>query len=197
VQRYHGILGLDLLGKDQSDVRTLRDLVTDQQPFMVIRAAVQTLRDWGAPGNRDIFRRAIQAVPPDDRTRLIAYDGLAKADSAEGSEPPGSDTLMTARLRELLSDIASDRKDSLLMTEGLRSFASRPSTVQNVSSWLKNMKTFSFLLVEDVGQRGMERRGGKVERVWYYKMVTGQTTQYLTFYVRPDGRVTDIDVTRE
>jgi hypothetical protein len=83
------------------------------------------------------------------------------------------------------------------MTEGMRSFAARPSTVQNVSSWLKNMKAFSFLLVEDVPQAGMQRRGAKVEHIWYYKMITGQTTQYLTFYVTPDGRVTDVDVTRE
>jgi hypothetical protein len=69
--------------------------------------------------------------------------------------------------------------------------------VQNVSSWLKSIKTFSFLRVEDVGQAGMERRGDTVERVWYYKMITGPTTQYLTFYLTRDGRVTDIDVTRE
>jgi aminopeptidase N len=197
VQRYNGILGLDLLGKSQSDVETLRDLVTGEQPFLVLRAAVQTLRDWDAAGNRDFFRRAIEFVPPGDRTRLIAYDGLAKADSAEGSQPPGSDPRMTARLSELLAAIAGARNDSLLMTEGMRSFAARPSTVQNVSSWLKNMKAFSFLLVEDVGQAGMQRRGAKVERIWYYKMITGQTTQYLTFYVTPDGRVTDVDVTRE
>jgi hypothetical protein len=197
VQRYNGILGLDLLAKNQSDVETLRDLVTGQQPFLVLRAAVQTLRDWDAAGNRDIFRKAIQFVPPGDRTRLIAYDGLAKADSAEGSQPPRSDPRMTAKLRELLSAIAGARDDSLLMTEGMRSFAARPSTVQNVSSWLKNMKAFSFLLVEDVPQAGMQRRGAKVEHIWYYKMITGQTTQYLTFYVTPDGRVTDVDVTRE
>jgi hypothetical protein len=104
---------------------------------------------------------------------------------------------MTASLRELLAAIASERKDSPLMTEGLRSFAARPSTVQNVSSWLKNMKTFSFLFVENVGQQGMERRGAKVERIWYYKAITGQATQYLAFYLTPDSRVTDIDVTRE
>ncbi|HJP60442.1 MAG TPA: M1 family metallopeptidase [Gemmatimonadaceae bacterium] len=197
VQRYYAILGLDLLGKDSSDVRTLRNLVTDQQPFRVVRAAVQTFRDWDAAGNRDAFSKAIQILPREDPTRLIAYDGLAKADSAAGRQPAGSDPRMTANLRNLLSDIANGRTDSPLMTQGLRGFASRPSTVKTVASWLGDLKSFTFLTVEDVAQQGMERRGGKVQQIWYYKMVTGHTAQYLIFYVTADGGVTDVDVSRE
>jgi aminopeptidase N len=197
VHRRDGIRGLAALGKDPADIRTLDSLVTEQQPFIVVRAAVQTLRDWDPAGNRDIFRRAIQVVPPDDRTRLIAYDGLAKADSAEGRQPPGSDLQVMATLRNLMSGIAAGRKESSLMTEGMQTFAARPSIVQNIASWLKDMKAFTFLVVDDVRERGIERRGSKVARIWYYKMITGQTTQYLSFYLTADGRVTDIEVSRE
>ncbi len=196
-RRYYGILGLGKLPKDQADIQTLRNLVSEQEPFIVVRTAVQTLRDWDAPGNRDIFKKAIQVVPPEDRTRLIAYDGLAKADAAEGRQPPDADPQMTIMLKNLLSDIAAGRKDSSLITQGLRSFVARPSVVQNVASWLKDMKSFTFLLREDVRERGIERRGAKVERIWYYKMISAQRTQYITFHLTADGKVTDMEVFRE
>jgi hypothetical protein len=196
-RRYYGILGLDKLPKDQADIQTLRNLVSEQEPFIIVRTAVQTLRDWDAPGNREIFKKAIQVVPPEDRTRLIAYDGLAQADAAEGRQPPDADPQMEIMFKNLLSGIAAGRNDSSLITEGLRSFVTRPSVVQNVASWLKDMKSFTFLLREDARERGMERRGAKVERLWYYKIISGQRTQYLTFYLTADGKVTDIEISRE
>ncbi len=196
-RRYYGILGLDKLPKDQADIQTLRNLVSQQEPFIMVRTAVQTLRDWDAPGNREIFKKAIQVVPPEDRTRLIAYDGLAQADAAEGRQPPDADPQMEIMFKNLLSGIAAGRNDSSLITEGLHSFVTRPSVVQNVASWLKDMKSFTFLLREDARERGMERRGAKVERIWYYKIISGQRTQYLTFYLTADGKVTDIEISRE
>ncbi len=195
--RYYGILGLRKLPADRGDIQTLRNMVNEQQSFSVVRAAVQTLRDWDAPGNRDIFMKAIHVVPSEDVTRLIAYDALAQADAAEGNRPSGSDAQITVILQNLLSDIAAGRKDSPFMTEGLRRFAARPNIVQNVTSWLKDARSFSFVLRDDVAERRMERRGAAVERIWYYKLVSGQTTQYLTFYVTADGKVADIDVTAE
>jgi aminopeptidase N len=196
-RRYYGILGLGKLPKDQTDIQSLRNLVSEREPFIVVRTAALTLRDWDAPGNRDIFKKAIQVMPPDDRTRLIAYDGLAKADAAEGRQPPDADPQMTIMLKNLLAEIGAGRKDSSVITEGLRSFVARPNVVQSVASWVKDMKSFTFLLREDVRERGMERRGAKVEWIWYYKMISGQTTQYMTFHLTADGKVTDIEFTRE
>jgi len=192
-----GILGLGKLPKNQADLQTLRTLVSDQEPFVVVRTAVQTLRDWDAPGNRDIFRKAIQVMPPEDPARLIAYDGLARADAAEGKQLADPDPQMTTLLSKLLSDMAGGGKDSSQMTEGMRNFAARPNIAQEVSSWLKDLKSFTFLLREDIRERGTERRGAKVDRIFCYKMITGQRSQYLTFYLTAEGKVTDLDLFRE
>jgi hypothetical protein len=196
-RRPFGILGLGKLPKNQADIETMRSLVSEQEPFAVVRTAVRVLRDWDASGNRDIFKKAIQVVPPEEPTRLIAYDGLAQADAAAGKQSPDTDPQMTIMLKNLLSDMANGGKDSTLMTEGLRDFAARPNISQEVGSWLKELKSFTFLLREDVRDRGTERRGAKVDRIFYYKMITGQRTQYLTFYLTVDGKVTDVDLYRE
>src|SRR5262249_29659954 len=158
---------------------------------------VQVLRDWDAPGNRDIFQKAIQVIPPEDPTRLIAYDGLAKADSAEGKQQPDPDPQMTATLKNVLSDIASGGKGSAPMTEEVRRFTSRPNIVQDVASWVKEMSSFTLLLGEDVRERAIERRGAKVDRIYYYKMISGQRTIFMTFYVTAEGKTADIDAFRE
>ena len=196
-RRPYGILGLSKLPKDQADIQALRGLVSDQEPFVVVRTAVQTLKGLDAPGNRDIFKKAIQVMPPEDPTRLIAYDGLAKADAAEGKPQPDPEPQMTMTLKNLLSDVGKGGKDSSLMTEGLRSFAARPNITQEVMSWLKDLKSFTFLLREDAGERGMERRGAEVDRIYYYKMISGERTFYMTFYLTAEGKATDIDVFRE
>ena len=43
----------------------------------------------------------------------------------------------------------------------------------------------------------MERRGSKVTRICHYKMLTGEMTLYLSFYLTADGKVTDVDIARE
>lgn len=196
-RRAQGIRVLSKLPKDQADIQSLRSLVNDQEPYAVVRAAVQTLREWDAPGNRDIFKKSIQVTPPDDPTRLIAFDGLARADAAEGKQQPEPDQQMTVTLRKLLSDIANGGKDSSLMTDGLRDFAARPNISSQVTSWLNDIKSFIFLQREDVRERGTERRGAKVDRVYYYKMITGQMTLYMTFHLTAEGKATDVDVFRE
>ena len=45
-----------------------------------------------------------------------------------------------------------------------------------------------------VGDRGLERHGGKVSRVLYYKLVTDKATRYVLIYVTADGLITDEDV---
>ncbi len=196
-RRPYGILGVGKLAKDQADIQLLRSLINDQEPFVVVRTAVQTLREWDAPGNRDAFKKAIQVTPQEDPTLLIAYDALAKADTAEGKLPPDPDPQTTMMVRNLLSDIANGGIDSSPMTEGLRSFAARPNIKQEVGSWLKDMKSFTFLRREDVRERGMERRGAKVETIRHYKMMTGQWSLYITFHLTADGKATNIDVFRE
>ncbi|MCI0662855.1 MAG: aminopeptidase, partial [Acidobacteria bacterium] len=196
-RRAQGIRAMAKLPKDQADIQSLRNLVNDQESYAVIRGVVQTLREWDAPGNRDIFKKAIEVVPRDEPTRLIAFDGLAKADAAEGKRQEDPEPQMTAMLNKLLSDMANGAKDSSLMTDGLRDFAARPNISSQVATWVKDMKSFTFLHREDVKDRGMERRGVKVDRVYYYKMITGQMTLHITFHITAEGKAADVDVFRE
>jgi len=196
-RRAQGIRALAKLPKDPADIQSLRGMVNDQEPYAVVRATVQSLREWDAPGNRDIFKKTIQVVPPDDPTRLIAIDALAKADAAEGKQQPEPDPQMTVTLRKLLSDMANGAKDPSLMTEGLRDFAARPNISSQVGSWVRDMKSFTFLQREDVRGRGTERRGAQVDQVYYYKMITGQMTLLMTFHLTAEGKAANVDVFRE
>ncbi len=195
-RRTQGIRALARMPKDDADVQTLRGLVNDREPYAVVRAAVQTLRDWDAPGNRDIFRKATQVVPERDTTRLIAYDALAKADADEGKARPDPDPQTTQMVREVLTDVANSVKDSPRMMPGFRDWAI-PRVSGEVAKWLKDMKSFDFLTRDDVEARGMERRGAKVNRICYYKIATGERAVYLTFYLTAEGKVADVDASGE
>ncbi|HEY3131917.1 MAG TPA: M1 family aminopeptidase [Acidobacteriota bacterium] len=196
-RRAQAIRALAQLPKDESDIRMLRGLINDQEPYAAVRASLQTLRDWDAAGNRDIFDRVAQAKPSGDPLiRLIAFDALVKADTAEGKSNVDPDPQMTQMLKDALADIANGVKDSSRMTPEFRDLAISRGSV-DVARWLKELKSFTFLLREDVADRGMERRGAKVNRLCYYIMVTGQNTLYLTFYLTTDNKVTDLDISRE
>ena len=58
---------------------------------------------------------------------------------------------------------------------------------------LKDLKTFIFLVGDDLQGRGVQRRSAEVGRVCYYKMVTGRNTIYLAFHLTRDGKVADLD----
>jgi aminopeptidase N len=196
-RRAQGIRALAQLLKDDTDVRTLRGLINDQEPYPVVRAALQTLRDWDPAGNRDIFARQAQLPPAGDTMiRLISFDALAKADAAGGKPLSDPDPQTTQILKDVLSDVANGIKDSPRMTSGLRDFAI-PRGSTDAARWLKELKSFSFLHAENVTERGMERREAKVSSIRYYKMVTGQATIYLTFYLTAENKVTDLDISRE
>jgi len=196
-RREQGIRALARLPKDEADTQALRGLINDETPYAVVRASLQTLRDWDAPGNRDVFNRATQAsYSGGPLIRLVAYDALAKADASEGKERPDPEPQTTQLARDVLSDIANGVKDSPRITPGLRDFAI-PRVSGDVTSWLKDLKSFTYLAREDAQQRGMERRGAKVSLISYYKMITGERTLYMTFYLTDENKVTDIDVSRE
>ena len=65
-----------------------------------------------------------------------------------------------------------------------------PRRTATVAGWLKDLKSFSLLAAE-------EPAGSSGRRVWYYKLATGDKTIYTTFVVLPNGRVADLDFTRE
>lgn len=50
---------------------------------------------------------------------------------------------------------------------------------------------------EDSQEGGIIKRGAKVARIYYYKMITGQMTLYIGFLLTADGKAADILVPRE
>lgn len=61
-------------------------------------------------------------------------------------------------------------------------------------SSLTRMLSISFVAAQDVTGRGIERHGGKVSRILYYKFVTDKATRYVLVYLTTDGLITDQDV---
>src|SRR5579863_1134338 len=46
---------------------------------------------------------------------------------------------------------------------------------------------------QNVAGRGIERHGGVVNRIIYYKLTINNRSEYLMVYLTPDGLVTDFD----
>jgi aminopeptidase N len=188
-RRAQAILALGKLPPDPADVRTLRGLVTDQQPYDVVRAAVATLGSWDAGGNRDVFAKAAQMGQENDHLRMTAADALAKADIAQGKPPPDPDPKTTQMLKQFLSDFANGVQSSPRMSP---SFNARinPKGEPEVQGWVREMIAFQFLARDDVAARGMEHNGGKVSSIRYYKLATPKEQWVCKLFLTPDGKVT-------
>jgi aminopeptidase N len=195
-RRVQAIRGLARLAKDREDTEVLRGLVNDRELYAVVRASLNALRDWDAPGNRDVFAKATRMKSPRDLVRLAAHDALLKADADEGKERPDPDPPTTKVVKDCLSDIAKGVPESSVMTPQMRdSFIPRRTSA--VSGWLQDLKSFTFLVRDDVNGQGVPRRGAAVGRVSYYKLMTGQATIFLAFHLTAEGRVADLDFTIE
>ena len=55
--------------------------------------------------------------------------------------------------------------------------------------WLKNLKSFSFTMRDDLRGRGISRAGSPVAYVYYYKLMTGAEAWYIGFSVTEDNRI--------
>lgn len=196
-RRVEAIKALGRLPKDTADIRMLRDKVNDREIYDVIRASLQTLRAWDAAGNRNVFKKAAAAATDDRIIRFIALDALARADAAAGKPRPDPDPETTTKIKSLLSDISRGVTVSPLMTEGMRSLAARPGVQSSIAGLLKDEKSFTYLVKDDVQSQAMVRRGAEVSRTFTYKVETGQRVLYLVLYLTPEGKVADLDAFRE
>ncbi len=196
-RRMEAIRALGRLPKDPADIQMLRGLVNDQEIYDVVRASLQALRAWDAAGNRDVFKKAIVAAPDDTVIRFMALDGIAKGDEETGKPRRDPDPAMTQKIKSLLSDISRGVTGSPLMTEGMRSLAARGGVQASIAGWLKDEKTFAFLVKDDNTNQGTISRGDKVSRTLTFKMETGQRVIYLSVYFTAEGKVAGLDVYRE
>jgi len=185
-RRTQAVTALGQLGPTPMDAADLRGLINDQQPYSVIRAALIVLKEWDAAANRDIFERAIGLASPHHAIKALAYDVLQQL---QLPEPVDRNSVTTGNLRKFLDDVAAGVKDSPRMASGL-SDEVVPRRTATVAGWLKDLKSFSLLAAE-------EPAGSSGRRVWYYKLVTGDKTIYTTFVALPNGRVAELDFTRE
>ena len=185
-RRTQAVTALGKLGPTAIDTARLRSLVNDRQPYSAVRATLAVLNEWDAAANRDIFELARGVASPHNAVKALAYDTLRRL---QPPVPADRDSAYTAILRAFLQDVATNVKDSPRMAPGVSDEAV-PRRTATVASWLKDLKSFSPLGVE-------ETAGGSGRHVMYYKLTTGAKTIYTTFVVLPDGRVGDFDYTRD
>ncbi len=194
-RRTQVILALGQLSRsqDETTTRTLRGLVNDKQPYTVVRAAISTLGNWDPSTHRDIFQNAAKLTSPLDSIRLVALDGLTKADLADRKavSDPHPETTRTAK--KFLMDRANGVKDSPVMAARQRVVSATDQKGNAmIASVLKSLQSFVPLAYDDVETHGMEESGERISRVAFYKVVTAQGVWYLRFSLTADGKVASL-----
>lgn len=58
---------------------------------------------------------------------------------------------------------------------------------------LVGIRSLDYIASQDIAGRGIERHGGVVSRIIYYKLTTTKRSEYLMIYLTADGLVTDFD----
>jgi D-alanyl-D-alanine carboxypeptidase len=104
-------------------------------------------------------------------------------------DQPEINSELTQRLRDFLSNLA-EGEATPLMTAGLRERRSGAS-VANLAKRLQELKSFTFLICDEVKERIVERFGAQISRTCYYRMVTGSETRYYGFFLTADDKVAD------
>jgi hypothetical protein len=78
-------------------------------------------------------------------------------------------------------------------TPGLAPGASKDYALSGPVHGLVGIRSLDYVASQDVAGRGIERHGGAVSRIIYYKRTTNKRSQYLMVYLTPDGMLTDFD----
>jgi CubicO group peptidase (beta-lactamase class C family) len=73
----------------------------------------------------------------------------------------------------------------------------RQDYARGPSPELAGVRAISFIAAQDVSDRGIERHGGKVARVLYYRLLSDRAPRNVLVYLTADGLVTDQDVVGE
>lgn len=95
------------------------------------------------------------------------------------------DPRQTLSMKNVLSDIANDVKDSPLLTPEF-------DASEVAGPWLKDLKSFTFVACEDAKASHVERFGVPVNRICYYRAADPLGTRYFLFYLTTDGKVADL-----
>src|SRR6185295_6714601 len=71
-RRAQSIFALGALPANDADATALRKLINDNEPYVVVRAALTALDNWAPSRNRDVFERATKMPSPYQRIQLAA-----------------------------------------------------------------------------------------------------------------------------
>jgi len=122
-------------------------------------------------------------------TRFVAGRYIPDLLVSSLPEQPDPNPQTLQKLRDFLANIAQG-EDVPLMTPGLRA-ALDPNAKTILAARLKDLKDFTFITCDELQGRVLERYGARISRLCYYKMRTGMETRYYTFWLTPEGQVTD------
>jgi len=110
---------------------------------------------------------------------------------------PDDNPQRSQKLKQFLSNVASNSLDSAQMTEGYRARFSYDAldyttSKSEIPAIMKDLKSFSFIACKNVEKRKVERIGFQVKNLCSYKLATGQETHFLTFYLTAQDKIADI-----
>jgi CubicO group peptidase (beta-lactamase class C family) len=105
---------------------------------------------------------------------------------------PDPDPALTRRVEAVLKAFEHGGN----AVERLSSIApqARKDYARGPSPELAGIRAISYIAVQDVSDRGIERHGARVNRILYYELLTDQVSRRVLVYLTADGLITDQDV---
>jgi aminopeptidase N len=162
-RRTGAVHALGALAPDAQDMQRMRSMVNQQQPHTVVRAALEVLRNWDTPANRDIFERATHYWSPHHATAAFAYDSLHREGDSDEGQFYGPEWM-----RLLLQDIGAKNFNTPRITRA----AALPSQIDQV---VKSLKSITYLGSGDDPDPGALSK----RRLYFYKVSTATRAVYL------------------
>jgi D-alanyl-D-alanine carboxypeptidase len=119
------------------------------------------------------------------RTGNFFVPGISMGALAERPDP---DPALTARLLQMLKDVAESKDNDLLAARFRDTAGGKPRTTPSFG-YNGPVKRFSFVDRDDLGPEGMPRWGSMMRWVSWYRLDTGERVLIYTVELTPEGKV--------
>ncbi len=162
--------------------------------FFYANADINPERDWRLTFEKDAQGHMVRFVyHANEKVVFMApYLGPLAHKLVSQLEP---DPALTQQVKTILEAFALGGKaveDAAGLTPGVQKDLSN-TPLQNFAG----LQSLTWLFTENVGDRGLERHGGKVDRVLTYRFVTDKATRYVLVYLTAGNLITDEDVVED
>lgn len=97
----------------------------------------------------------------------------------------------TQKLKQFLSGVADGMIDSEQLTTGFRARISSDQK-SDITEFMKNLKSFSYVDCKNVEKRGIERIGSRISDICHYNAKTESKNYFVSFYLTAQNTVADI-----